>query len=151
MIGGWRIEHPWLWFTTVTIGDTFPTDFGNAFDGKVLSRVLDDWGTRGLAQARFMAPGDVARALLAIAATSAWARRWPGSRRGWPSRKCSSASPTSASTSPAWSATSASAACPGCLWWWSRAHAARPETIPRTMIEVNMLLLPPSTFCYRLM
>jgi NAD(P)-dependent dehydrogenase (short-subunit alcohol dehydrogenase family) len=69
MISGWRLEHPWLRFTTVTIGDTFPTDFGHGFDGDVLGRVLDDWGTRGLAQARFMAPGDVARALLAIAAT----------------------------------------------------------------------------------
>ena len=69
MIVGWRIEHPWLRFTTVTVGDTFPTDFGNAFDGEVLGRILDEWGTRGLAQARFMAPGDVARTLLAIAAT----------------------------------------------------------------------------------
>jgi NAD(P)-dependent dehydrogenase (short-subunit alcohol dehydrogenase family) len=71
MVGGWRIEHPWLRFTTVTVGDTFPTDFGNGFDGEVLGRVLDEWGARGLAQARFMAPGDVARTLLAIAGTMA--------------------------------------------------------------------------------
>jgi NAD(P)-dependent dehydrogenase (short-subunit alcohol dehydrogenase family) len=69
MIGGWRMEHPWLRFTTVTLGDTFPTDFGNGFDGEVLGRVLDDWGARGLAQARFMTPGNVARTVLAIAAT----------------------------------------------------------------------------------
>lgn len=69
MIQGWRIEHPWLRFTTVTVGDTFPTDFGNGFDGEVLTRVLDEWAARGLAQAQFMTPGDVARALLAIAAT----------------------------------------------------------------------------------
>jgi NAD(P)-dependent dehydrogenase (short-subunit alcohol dehydrogenase family) len=69
MIQGWRIEHPWLRFTTVTIGDTFPTEFGNAFDGDVLGRVLDDWAARGLAQARFMSPDDVARALLAVAGT----------------------------------------------------------------------------------
>jgi NAD(P)-dependent dehydrogenase (short-subunit alcohol dehydrogenase family) len=67
MIHGWRIEHPWLRFTTVTVGDTFPTDFGNGFDGEILARVLDEWGARGLAQARFMAPGDVARTLLAMA------------------------------------------------------------------------------------
>ena len=69
LVVGWRIEHPWLRFTTVSIGDTFPTEFGSAFDGEVLGRVLDDWGTRGLAQSRFMAPGDIAETLLAIAAT----------------------------------------------------------------------------------
>lgn len=67
MIGGWRIEHPWLRFTTVTVGDTFPTDFGNEFDGEILTRVLDEWGARGLAPGRFMTPGDVAAALLAVA------------------------------------------------------------------------------------
>lgn len=67
MIHAWRTEHPWLRFTTVTVGDTFPTDFGNGFDGEVLARVLDEWGARGLAQARFMTPGDVARTLLAVA------------------------------------------------------------------------------------
>ena len=51
----------------VTVGDTFPTDFGNGFDGEVLAKVLDEWGARGLAQARFMTPGDVARTLLAVA------------------------------------------------------------------------------------
>lgn len=69
LIGGWRLEHPWLRFTTVTVGDTFPTDFGNAFDGEVLTRVMDEWAARGLAPARFMAPQDVARALLAVAGT----------------------------------------------------------------------------------
>ena len=69
LIHGWRTEHPWLRFTTVTVGDTFPTDFGNAFDGEVLTRVMDDWAARGLAPARFMAPDDVARTLLAVAGT----------------------------------------------------------------------------------
>jgi NAD(P)-dependent dehydrogenase (short-subunit alcohol dehydrogenase family) len=62
-----RIEHPWLRFTTVSVGDTFPTDFGNGFDGEVLTKVLDQWGARGFAQAQFMTPGDVAQTLLAIA------------------------------------------------------------------------------------
>jgi NAD(P)-dependent dehydrogenase (short-subunit alcohol dehydrogenase family) len=67
MMSSWRIEHPWLRFTTVSVGDTFPTDFGSAFDGEVLTRVLDEWGARGFAQAKFMTPGDVALTLLAIA------------------------------------------------------------------------------------
>jgi hypothetical protein len=67
MMHSWRLEHPGLRFTTVTVGDTFPTDFGSAFDGELLMKVLDEWGARGLAQAKFMAPGDVARTLLAVA------------------------------------------------------------------------------------
>lgn len=42
---------------------------GNAFDGEILTRVMDEWAARGLAPARFMAPPDVARALLAVAGT----------------------------------------------------------------------------------
>jgi len=67
MMSSWRVENPWLRFTTVSVGDTFPTDFGNGFDGDVLTQVLDEWGARGFAQAKFMTPGDVAQTLLAIA------------------------------------------------------------------------------------
>lgn len=67
MLRSWRLEHPWLRFTTVTVGDTFPTDFGSAFDGELLMKVLDEWAAHGLAQAKFMTPGDVARTLLAVA------------------------------------------------------------------------------------
>jgi NAD(P)-dependent dehydrogenase (short-subunit alcohol dehydrogenase family) len=70
MIEGWRAEHPWLRFTTVTVGATFPTDFGNAFEGDLLGRVLTDWGVRGLAQEEFMAPEDVADVLASVAAAS---------------------------------------------------------------------------------
>jgi NAD(P)-dependent dehydrogenase (short-subunit alcohol dehydrogenase family) len=69
LIEYWRMDHPWLRFTTVTVGDTFPTEFGSAFDGDLLTGLLDEWGARGLAQARFMAPDDVAATLLAVAAT----------------------------------------------------------------------------------
>jgi NAD(P)-dependent dehydrogenase (short-subunit alcohol dehydrogenase family) len=67
IMNSWRMEHPWLRFTTVSVGDTFPTDFGNAFDGEILMKVFDEWGARGLAQAQFLSPGDVARTLLTIA------------------------------------------------------------------------------------
>jgi NAD(P)-dependent dehydrogenase (short-subunit alcohol dehydrogenase family) len=69
MVNSWRSEHPWLRFTTVAVSDTFPTDFGSEFDGEVLMGLLDEWASRGLAQARFMAPGDVAKALLAVTVT----------------------------------------------------------------------------------
>jgi NAD(P)-dependent dehydrogenase (short-subunit alcohol dehydrogenase family) len=69
MMSSWRMEHPWLRFTTVSVGDTFPTEFGNAFDGEILMKAFDEWGARGLAQAQFLAPDDVAGTLLAIAGT----------------------------------------------------------------------------------
>lgn len=70
LLAGWRIEHPWTRFTTVTIGATFPTDFGNAFEGDLLMRVLDDWAVRGLAQEQMMDPQDVADVLLGTAETA---------------------------------------------------------------------------------
>jgi hypothetical protein len=53
----------------VPLGDTFPTDFGSAFEGGNLMRHLDEWAARGPARARFMSPDDVASTLLSVAAT----------------------------------------------------------------------------------
>jgi NAD(P)-dependent dehydrogenase (short-subunit alcohol dehydrogenase family) len=75
IIEGWRIERPGLRITTVAVGSTFPTDFGAAFDGELLTRLLSDWGARGLNQEELMTPQDVAAVLLGTAAT-AW--RVPG-------------------------------------------------------------------------
>jgi NAD(P)-dependent dehydrogenase (short-subunit alcohol dehydrogenase family) len=69
MITSWRLEHPWLRFTTVTLGDTFPTDFGNGFDSDNLMQHLDEWAARGLARQQFMSPDDVAGTLLSVAAS----------------------------------------------------------------------------------
>lgn len=68
MIEGWRIEHPGLRFTTVTVGATVPTDFGNDFEPGLLGRMLEDWISRGLAQEEFMSPQDVADVLLGVVA-----------------------------------------------------------------------------------
>ncbi|WP_460308062.1 SDR family oxidoreductase [Actinocorallia aurea] len=70
LLVSWRTEHPWKRFTTVTIGATFPTDFGNGFEGDILMRALEDWGVRGLAQEQMMDPQDVADVLLGTAATA---------------------------------------------------------------------------------
>jgi NAD(P)-dependent dehydrogenase (short-subunit alcohol dehydrogenase family) len=70
LISGWRAEQSGVRFTTVTVGATFPTDFGNAFDGDLLTRLLDDWAARGLAQQDFMSPEAVAAVLLGTAATA---------------------------------------------------------------------------------
>lgn len=69
MIEAWRIEHPGLRFTTVTIGATFPTDFGTDFEAGLLDRMLTDWISRGLAQEEMMNPQDVADVLLGVVAS----------------------------------------------------------------------------------
>jgi NAD(P)-dependent dehydrogenase (short-subunit alcohol dehydrogenase family) len=75
MVAVWRAERPWLRFTVVTVGATFPTDFGVAFDMDLLTHLLTDWAARGIAHEEYMAPEDVAAVLLGTAA-SAW--RLPG-------------------------------------------------------------------------
>jgi NAD(P)-dependent dehydrogenase (short-subunit alcohol dehydrogenase family) len=66
----WRTEHPGIRFCRVRVGQTFPTEFGHAFDGAVLTRALGDWAARGLAQAEFMSPEEVAGVLIGILRTA---------------------------------------------------------------------------------
>lgn len=75
LIEGWRAEHPEIRFSRVTVGATFPTDFGADFEPALLTRALDDWSARGLAQADFMAPHEVADVLIGVIAA---ASRYPG-------------------------------------------------------------------------
>jgi hypothetical protein len=49
----WRTEHPQIRFCRVRVGQTFPTDMGVAFDSHTLTRALEDWAARGLAQEEF--------------------------------------------------------------------------------------------------
>jgi NAD(P)-dependent dehydrogenase (short-subunit alcohol dehydrogenase family) len=67
----WRTEHPGIRFCRVRVGQTFPTEFGNAFDSETLTRALDDWAARGLAQAQFMTPEEVAGVLVGVLRTAA--------------------------------------------------------------------------------
>ncbi|WP_199484861.1 SDR family oxidoreductase [Actinomadura craniellae] len=67
----WRVEHPGLRFCRIRVGATFPTGFGDAFDGPTLERVLKDWAARGLAQEHFMTPEEVAAVLTGVFATAA--------------------------------------------------------------------------------
>jgi NAD(P)-dependent dehydrogenase (short-subunit alcohol dehydrogenase family) len=75
MVNLWRAERPWLRFTIVTVGATFPTDFGVAFDMELLPLVMTDWASRGIAHEEYMTPEGVASVLLGTAA-AAW--RQPG-------------------------------------------------------------------------
>jgi NAD(P)-dependent dehydrogenase (short-subunit alcohol dehydrogenase family) len=71
LVEGWRTERPGARFTTVRVGATFPTDFGNDFEPRLLGRVLNDWSVRGLAQQEFMAPDEVAEVLAGVIAAAA--------------------------------------------------------------------------------
>jgi NAD(P)-dependent dehydrogenase (short-subunit alcohol dehydrogenase family) len=75
VVNTWRAEHPWLRFSIVTVGATFPTDFGLAFDMDLLTRLMSDWAVRGISHEEYMTPESVATVLLGTVA-AAW--RVPG-------------------------------------------------------------------------
>jgi NAD(P)-dependent dehydrogenase (short-subunit alcohol dehydrogenase family) len=62
-IRGWRLEHPEIRFSCIRVGATFPTEFGDAFEGAVLGPVYQQWGTRGLLQEEMMDTDEVAAVL----------------------------------------------------------------------------------------
>ncbi|MCU1452281.1 MAG: short-chain alcohol dehydrogenase [Acidimicrobiales bacterium] len=63
-IRGWRLEHPGLRFSCIRVGGTSPTEFGQAFDGEVLGRVIGQWISHGLLQEELMPTDDVGAVLL---------------------------------------------------------------------------------------
>lgn len=71
----WRAEHPEVRFSCVSVGATFPTEFGSAFDPELLVASLDDWTRRGPMQERYMPTDDLAGVLIGtFAATLPWLR-----------------------------------------------------------------------------
>lgn len=72
---GVRIEHPGTRVSCVVVGATYPTDFGNAFDGEVLGPAMESWARHGLLQQEYMDPDDVAGVLVDLYST---ALRHPG-------------------------------------------------------------------------
>ena len=61
-----RVEHPLVRFTTVTVGATFPTEFGDGFDPEVLDRALSEWARHGLLTEEMMDPDEVAAVLAGV-------------------------------------------------------------------------------------
>jgi NAD(P)-dependent dehydrogenase (short-subunit alcohol dehydrogenase family) len=61
-----RVEHPLVRFTTVTVGATFPTEFGDGFDPEVLGRALNEWARHGLMTEEMMDPDEVAAVLVGV-------------------------------------------------------------------------------------
>lgn len=65
-----RVEHPRVRFTTVTVGATFPTEFGDDFDPEVLERALHEWARHGLMTEEMMDPDEVALVLAGVLGTA---------------------------------------------------------------------------------
>ncbi len=65
-----RVEHPLVRFTTVTIGATFPTEFGDGFDPEILGRALNECARHGLMTEQMMNPDEVASVLAGVFAAA---------------------------------------------------------------------------------
>lgn len=65
-----RVEHPRVRFTTVTVGPTFPTEFGDGFDPEVLGAALTEWTRHGLMTEEMMNPEEVAGVLAGVFAAA---------------------------------------------------------------------------------
>jgi NAD(P)-dependent dehydrogenase (short-subunit alcohol dehydrogenase family) len=65
-----RVEHPLVRFSTVTVGPTFPTEFGDGFDPEVLGRALGEWARHGLMTEEMMDPDEVAAVLTGVFAAA---------------------------------------------------------------------------------
>ena len=63
-LNAWRNEHPGIRFCSAAIGATWPTEFGNQFDGELLMRVFGEWAVRGLNQAEYMDADELADVLV---------------------------------------------------------------------------------------
>jgi NAD(P)-dependent dehydrogenase (short-subunit alcohol dehydrogenase family) len=60
----WQEEHPSLRFTTVSLGATVPTEFGDGFATDDIIEALGEWAAAGRAQAAFMDTEEVCEVLV---------------------------------------------------------------------------------------
>jgi NAD(P)-dependent dehydrogenase (short-subunit alcohol dehydrogenase family) len=66
----WHTEHPGVRFSCVAVGSTVPTEFGHSFDLPLLTELMGDWATHGLAQSEFMDTTEVADFLVHLYAAA---------------------------------------------------------------------------------
>lgn len=69
-VRSWRVEHPAIRFTRVTVGSTVGTAFGDGFDPELLGAAYRIWTRQGLTQRTFMTPEELASLLLGVLATA---------------------------------------------------------------------------------
>ena len=64
LLRAWRTEAPGVRFSTLAVGATFPTEFGDGFEGDVLGPAMEDWIRNGFMQTEFMDTAEVGRVLV---------------------------------------------------------------------------------------
>jgi NAD(P)-dependent dehydrogenase (short-subunit alcohol dehydrogenase family) len=70
LLRAWRAEHPTVRFSTLAVGATVPTGFGDEFDGEVLGVAFEDWLRNGFMQTDFMATTEVGEILVETLASA---------------------------------------------------------------------------------
>jgi NAD(P)-dependent dehydrogenase (short-subunit alcohol dehydrogenase family) len=61
----WQEEHPWLRFTTISLGATVPTEFGHDFATADIVEAINVWAAAGRSQSAFMDTEQVCNFLVA--------------------------------------------------------------------------------------
>ena len=74
-IRGWRAEVPDVRWTTITVGATFPTEFGVHFDPVLMGELFADWSRLGIVHATLMDTDELADVIVDTLQTLA---RHPG-------------------------------------------------------------------------
>jgi NAD(P)-dependent dehydrogenase (short-subunit alcohol dehydrogenase family) len=65
----WREEHPWLRVTTVSLGATMPTEFGNQFDPDTTIEAFNAWTESGRNRTGYMDTREVGQVLVEVTKT----------------------------------------------------------------------------------
>ena len=60
LLRGWRTEHPEIRFSCITVGPTFPTEFGVHFDEALMTELFADWSRLGMVHASLMDVNELA-------------------------------------------------------------------------------------------
>lgn len=63
---GFRVEHPGVRLSCVTVGATAPTEFGDRFEADELGPSMASWQAHGLLQEQYMDPDEVAGNLVGL-------------------------------------------------------------------------------------
>lgn len=69
MVQQWQEEHPWLRFTTISLGATVPTEFGDRFAPEDLVEAFSSWTSTGRHAAAFMNTDEVCNLLFSALAS----------------------------------------------------------------------------------
>lgn len=66
----WQIENPYVRFSCLSIGATYPTEFGDNFDPELMGRLMESWDSLGRTQKELMETTQVAALSIATYASA---------------------------------------------------------------------------------